>query len=799
MLRNYMIVTFRRMARQKGYTFVNITGLAAGIACSIYILLYLQFELSYDSYHPDAERVYRVASSARTKNQEANVMAACVTAVAPALKERFPEVEAAGRAGSWRQPRVRYKDNYFQEDGLYMADPGLFDVLSIPFISGDPATALNRPNGLVLTQSIAEKYFGDEDPVGKFLLLDTVAFQVTGVVKDSPRNTHLKFKMLGSMETLKTFQDFRELNHNPWNGWHCKTYIRLKDGTDAGAFEDKIRRLPHEFNDEELKKKGRENTLFLQPIGDIHLYSNLKWEAEPPGNVNYLYTFGITGLIILLIAGINFVNLSTARSVQRAGEVGIRKVAGASRPQLFRQFMSEFFLTVLIAVCAGVLIVTVTLPLFSQLIEIPFTAAELFKPEVLLYLTALLIVISLSAGIYPALYLSSFQPVTVMKGFLRKGGRGAQVRKILVVGQFAVATVLIIGMAVFHKQLGFMQNRYLGFDKEQKLVLEFNREYLNLNTYQSVKNELLAHPSVLGATFSSSVPGRWMYYWRMYPAGEEATNARAVNCFQTDYDFFKQYNIPFVTGRDFNKQLTGDRPGRAWIINEAAVDAFGWKSPEDALAKNINRPDNPVIGVVKNFHYRGLQSPIEPLMMFLMTDDFRYLTLTVSTDNLDGTMAFVEKTYRKACPGELYQFFFLNDDFNKQYQSEQRLGRLFGIFTALGIFIACLGLFALASYMAEQKTKEIGIRKVLGATVSQIVVMFSKDFIKWIIIANVIAWPLAYYASGLWLENFAYRTETGAAVFILSGIVTLFIALATVSYQSLKAAYSNPVESLRYE
>ena len=792
MFKNYMKITLRSFQRQKGYTAINILGLAIGIACSIFIFMYVQFELSYDTYHDDAENIYRVCKSRKTETQ-LDLFAPNVIEVAPTLKELYPEVIAYGRIGTRGTPRVRYQDKYYIEDKVMLADEGIFDILKTNFVEGDKQTALVRPFTTVITKGIAEKYFGSEDPVGKMLMLDTTAYEVTAVVEDCPPNTHLKYSMLIYLDP-----DNMGPWHAPWQGWNGMNYIKLRDDVDVAEFENKIHDLPHRYIGEELAQNGIEFTLFLQKITDIHFYSNLKWEAEPPGNPTYVYIFGIVGIFILLIACFNFMNLATARSSKRSCEVGVRKVVGAQRRQLVTQFMSESFLMVVIAIALAMIFIILSLPSFNDLVQSNYSISDFISLRLLMFFAVLLLSVTFIAGSYPAIFLSRFKPAVVLGGNIRKGASGSLIRKILVIGQFAISLILIIAAMIFYNQMKYMLNTNLGFDKNQKLVLEFNRSMLNLDTYEAVKNEFKQNHYVKGATFSSSVPGRWMYLWHMWPYGMQDTKDQMLNCFQVDYDFLKDYKIEIAAGRSFDREKGTDQPGSVCILNEAAVKAYGFTNRE-ALTHQINRENNQIIGVAKDFHFRGLQEEIAPLLMFLMVEDFRYLTLSVDTDNLNETMAFVESTYNRLCPEELFVYFFLDQDFNLQYQSELKLGKVFGVFTFLGIFIACLGLFGLASFLAEQKTKEIGIRKVLGASISKVVVMLNKEFIKWVLVSNIIAWPVAYFAVSYWLQDFAYRINISWTPFLFASLIVLLIAIVTVSYQSLKAAKSNPVDSLKYE
>ncbi|RJP66959.1 MAG: ABC transporter permease, partial [Ignavibacteriales bacterium] len=673
----------------------------------------------------------------------------------------------------------------------------LFKILDIPFIHGNPDKALTRPKTVVITESISKKYFGNINPVGEVLLLDTTAYEVDGVIKDFPKNTHLKKDFLICFQS--SLDRMREFGiTNPWRGVNCMNYVKLREGTDPFKFETKIKNLPEKYSGNSISKNGVLSTLFLQPITDIHLYSDLNWEVEPGGNSTYILVFTAIGVLILLLASLNYMNLMTARSSNRSNEVGVRKVVGANKSQLISQFIGESVVTTFISVVLALLFVIFLLPFFNKLTELEFNLTSLIKPEIIFGLFLISLFISIIAGSYPAFLLSGFKPISILKGTTNRGSQKILLRKVLVISQFAISIVLIIGVLLFYRQVNYMKNQYPGFDKEQKLIIEFDRSIINPNSFETVKHEFADHPAVLGSTFSSSVPGRWMYFWHLHPVDDDK-NDQMINCFQVDYDFIKEYNLEILSGRQFMKESGIDNYDRGWILNESAVKAFGWKSNEEALKHSINRASAPVIGVVKDFHLKGLQSKIEPLAVFLIQEDFRYLTLKVDTENISQFIQFMKEKHANLFPGYLFDYFFLDDDFNKQYKSEENTASLLSTFTALGIMIAVLGLFGLAAFLTEKRTKEIGIRKVLGASIYKIVFLLIKEFLRLVILANLIAWPVAYYLTDKWFRDFAYRTEISIWLFVLSGSIALLIALLTVSFQAIKAATANPVESLKYE
>ncbi len=796
MLKNYLKIALRNIWRQKGYSFINIAGLAVGITCCIFIMLYVRHELSYDAYHADVERIFRITLRKQTESRETHY-AGCSPLVTETLREHYPQVESAARVATTRPYAITYKDRIFFEAKRAYVDPEIFEVLSIPFLKGNPGSALGRPFTVVLSEEMVEKYFGEEDPIGKTISLGSYSgsddYEVTGVVKNPLSNTHWHYGFLMSWESQR-----REEGHPMgWDGPIFPAFVKLAEGTDPVAFEEQIARMAHDYIGEELEQQKTTLTLITQPIRDIHLHSHLVWEEEPPGNPVYIYIFSSVGVLILLIACMNFMNLATARSAARTCEVGIRKVIGAKRRQLVLQFLGESVIITLVALAIALVLVDLMMPLFNQVAGMKFRFAQLMTIDSLLISIIVVLLMGIAAGSYPAFFLSSFKPAAVLKGTVRVGSRGTMMRKILVVGQFTISIVLIMGTLTLRQQLNYMKDRHLGFDKDQKLILSFDHEAVNPGSFEAVKGEFLQHASVNGATFSSSVPGRWMYLWRVWLAGEEVENNHVMNFFQVDYDFIPEYGIKLSRGRAFDREY-GSEPGN-YIINEAAARKFGWDTPEEALGKHLDNERRTIIGVTEDFHFRGLQSPVEPLIMFLMDEDYKYLSLTVDTVNLDETLAFLRGKYRNLFPGKPFEYFFLDEDFNLQYQFEDQAARIFSIFTSLGILIACLGLFGVAAYIAEQRTKEIGIRKVLGATVSSIVGLMTKEFVMLVLISCLIAGPVAYYAMNKYLQSYAYRIDLSILVVVLAGALALMIALLTVSYQAIKAATLDPVKSLRYE
>lgn len=786
----------RNISRYKGYSFINIAGLAIGMACCILILLWVQDESSYDDFHQDVERLYRVAIDIRT--QTANrVFAPVCPMLAPTIKKDLPQIEQVVRFFPRRNLLVKYgEEKKFYEDGFAFVDPEVFEVFSVSFLQGDRATALNRPRTVVITDRIARKYFGAEDPLGKSLIINQMDTEVTGVIADIPHNTHNKFDILSS---LQIYEKDRMMS-----GWHSTmfyTYIKTKSPVDQEAFAASINDIVNGIVGAQIKDWGVSYHFFLQPIKDIHLYSHLRYEIEPAGNAIYIYIFSAIALFVLLIACLNFINLSTARSTNRAREVGMRKVVGAIRIQLIRQFLSESLFLSLLALLLAIGVIALVLPWFGALAGKDLSISAVFAPQVLLGLLGIALFAGIVAGSYPAFFLSSFRPAAVIRGGATGGGKGTLLRKGLVISQFAISIMLVIGTITVFQQLNYMKNQNLGFDKEQMLILPL-RGGINISqNYETVKSEFSNHPAVQKISAAASIPGRGVNNFATSLIGEEDDKQQSMFYLGVDHDYFNTYDIDLAAGRGFDKTRSTDVLG-AIMINEAAVKAFGWSTPESALGKRVQTgfgARGEIIGVYRDFHYRSLQTVIEPLIIMVVPRWFGTLSLKINTENLPDLMTFVQEKWNKFFPQNPFEYFFLDADFDRQYRSDEQAGHIVMLFTGFAIFIACLGLFGLASFMAEKRTKEIGIRKVLGSSVARILLLLTKEFSKWILAANIIAWPVAYFILDKWLNNFAIHTRVQILTMALAGAIALSIALATVSYQTFKAATADPVECLRYE
>ena len=785
MFKNYLKIALRNIKRHKGYSFINIVGLAIGMACCILILLWVQDELSYDRFHENADDIYRVIQDINFTDHS-TTWAITQGPLGPSLKEDYSEIINAVRI-TGRGLRLTYDEKSYDE-GVGMADGSIFEMFTFPLIKGDPATALSDPFSIILTEEMAAKYFGEEDPIGKIIKADNQwDFQVTGVMKNVPRNSHLQF------DFLIPFIFGRELNYtvDRWGNSQFRTYVQLQKGV---AGQEVIQKISgHLFEKPTIEKDARLN---LQALTWIHLYSNYEYDSAH-GDIMYVTLFSIIAFFILLIACINFMNLATARSGNRAKEVGMRKVAGAHRTDIIKQFYGESILLAFIALLFAVVFVWLLLPVFNNLAAKELSMNLSGNLSILLGLLCIAILTGIISGSYPALFLSAFQPVMVLKGSRLSGSKGSIFRKILVVFQFSLTILLIVCTAGVYNQINYMRNRKLGYDREHMIYFGMRGDMRT--QFDAVKNELLQNPNILGVTASSNVPtygytfSNSLWRWEGQSPDEEIL-MRAVFI---DVDYFKTFGMEIAEGRSFSREFPTDAT-EAIMINEEAVKAMGMES---AIGKRLSIQDNNfnIIGVVKNYHFRSLRQKIDPLILIYNPGNSRALFARLRSDNIPQTIGYIENLWKKFAPGFPFNYRFLDEALDMLYRSEQRIGTLFQYFSFLAILISCLGLLGLASFMAEKRTKEIGIRKVLGASISNIAMLLSKEFTKWVLVANVIAWPIAYFAVSKWLQSYVYKANITIWSFILSGVLALFIALITVSYQSIKAALANPIDSLRYE
>lgn len=793
MFENYLKIAFRNLLKQKVFSLINILGLAVGITSCFLIYLYVHFEMSYDAFNTKADRIYRVVTDIKTPSDLLPV-SYTPAPVAINMQKDFPEVESAVRI-SGQSFLVKKGNDKYQEKNTIMADSTLFEIFDFPLIYGDKNTALKEPMSIVFSQTAAKKYFGNVNPVGQNVLLtgEAINATVTGVMKDIPENSQVKADMIVSMSSQKDI--YKQSSDNEWGNFGFTSYLLLKPGTNPKALAAKFPAFIEMHNGKELKELQETYTFFLEPLRSVYLYSTR--DDSKTGNITNVYIFSIIAVFILLIACINFINLTTARSAERAKEVGIRKVSGAGKFQLAKQFIGEGMVISLMAFVVAILLCSSLLPLFNQLAGKQVSTAFFSHPLYVVSLFFIAAIIGIIAGFYPAIVLSSFQPVAVLKGRFATGSKGILLRKGLVIFQFTISIILIIGTIIVYTQLNYMRNQDLGFNKDQTIVIDTNGD----KNKDAFKESLSSVPGVLSTSFSSTVPGGGVYpaYSKVEnKAGDMQTTNLDLDF--VDFNYMNQYKMKVIAGRGFSKAFATDTT-EAMVINETAVKFLGYNTPQQVIGKKFAQwgRKGKIIGVVKDFHYRALQEPIKAMSLRIEPNGYQMLSIKVSANNLPSTIKAIDAKWDQIIPARPFDYTFLDESFDKQYRAEDKFSSLFFNFAILAIFISCLGLLGLASYSTIQRRKEIGVRKILGASVSTIVNLLSMDFLKLVLIAFAIASPVAWFFMNKWLRDFAYRTHFSWWVFALAGGVSVFIALFTISFQAIKAAIANPVKSLRTE
>jgi len=811
MLKVYFNIALRSLLKNKFFSFLNISGLAVGIGCVLMIYLYVNHELSYDNHIPNADRIYRVNTKGKFGGSDIHL---CIVnaSMGPIIINDFPEIESYTRFRENGSQIIKYGENSIKEDHAIFADSNYFEFWGAKMLEGNPKTALKDPNSLVLSAQLAKKIFGDKEAMGEYVkLAGKYEYKVTGIMEAMPDNTHFKFEALMSMASL---EEAKEL---PWLNINFHTYFRLVPGASAAGLEAKFPAMIEKYIGPELqsimgvsladfKKSGNDIGYYLQPLKDLHLRTTAEGGFDRQGDIKYIYIFSAIGLFILTLACINFMNLATARSANRAKEVGIKKVMGALRHHLVSQFISESTLIALISLIGGIGLVYISFPFFNEIAGLHLSPEALYQADVIFFMVLLVIFIGIAAGSYPAFFLSRFQPVKVLKGKLSGGAKSSALRSVLVTFQFGISIFLIIGTLVVFNQLQYLQNKKLGFDKDQIIILE--NTYMLRNSIEAFRDEVLQSTAFKDATISSYTPSpatsNWVTaFWEGKTVNKE--NTSTMSFYQIDEHYLSTYGMELTTGRNFDPSMSTDTA--AVIINEAAVNRFGFK--DDPVGKYISHFNNlngnaqsistlKVIGVVKNFHFKDLKSAILPLVMAYEPSDGR-ISFRINTDDYNAVTGLLKEKWNEFAPGQPFEYKFLDQTLQSQYENEQKVSELFEIFTGLTIFVACLGLFGLASFTTEQRAKEIGIRKVLGASVSGIVVLISKDFMKLVLISFILAAPLAYVFMSSWLEDFEYRVSISIWIFVGAGTAAFLIAWLTLSYQSIKAAIVNPTNSLRSE
>lgn len=811
MIANYLKITKRNLIKHKFYTAINILGLAIGLACSLMIALYVLDEMSYDTYHENSSRIYRIDSDILFGGKDMK-LAVGPAPMAEALKNDYPEIESATRFRSWGSFLVKKKDENFKEYNVIWADPDVFRVFTFDVIKGNAETALNEPNSIAISKHIAEKYFKNEDPLGQFLTLDNDReCKITAVYNDLPKNSHFHFDIMLAMEGLDESKNINWLSNN------FNTYITIKEGYNAKDFESKFPELLKKYigpqvmqfmgiSYDELEKSGSKVEYFLTPLTDIHLHSNRIAELEPNGNISYVYIFSAVALFILILACVNFMNLSTAKSADRAKEVGIRKVMGSYRIHLIKQFLTESIVLCFIAIILALFISSTVINYFNDLtnkdLTIPFD-----KPIFIIGIFVGSIIVGTISGIYPAFFLSAFRPLAVLQGKIASGTKGSLIRNTLVVFQFTISILLIIGTTAVYNQLNYIQTKNLGFNKDQVIVVQ--DAYALGDNIEVFKNKILQQAYVFKGTVSGFLPipsnrsdsGFW-------PKGDKSVESSvSMQKWRIDYDYIETFDMDIIEGRNFSVDFPSD--SSAMIINEKAAKLFGFENSIGQFIETFaflpgNKIDQErteqfeVVGVVKDFHFESLKNNIDALC-FIIGRNAGMVSFKFDPPHTKEVIKNIESAWKEIASDQPFQYSFMDDEFATMYAQEQNTGKLLATFTGLAILIACLGLFALSAFTTEQRTKEIGIRKTLGASVTNIVLLLSKEFSLLVIVAFIISLPLAWYGISVWLRNFEFKDDPGVAIYLAAGMVALIVAWLTIIFQSIKAALANPANSLRDE
>jgi putative ABC transport system permease protein len=801
MFKHALITSLRNLVRNKLYGLINIIGLALGMTVCLLIALWVTDEMSFDRFHPNIDRLYRVNISARIGTNAFDV-ADAPAPLAKELQDNFSAVEIATRLHSDGARMMKYEDQQFRENDLLFADPNIFQILHIPLIQGNPETALKEPNSIVLTESTARKYFGDKDPLGKTLSDDlNQLYQVTGIAADYPSNSHFDFELLASLQTLES--SYSEL----WVSNYAYTYILLKENYPPADLEEQFNQLTRQkvapqleaylgVSYDALLESGSYFQFKFIPVKDIHLHSLSEKELKPTGDLKTLQIFTFIAVIILLVSCINFINISTARATKRAREIGIRKVVGSSRAKIIFQFLIDAFLLSILALSLAHILTELCLPLFNNI-----SGKQLvlnLNNHLIWVSVALTLIVVFGAGLYPALLFASFRPLSIIHG--QHSSKSKILRNLLVLIQFSASIILIIATAMVYRQLHYIQTKKLGFDQENVVVLRLNEN--TATKAPALKSELLKHSDISSVSLSEGLPDLRMQGTIFRVPTETGSQVHTLIYKAVDEDFVDTYRLKMKSGRFFDKALTND--STCIVLNEKAVQTISYTEP---LGKQIFIPDDEagelslqIIGVVEDFHMQSLHEEIRPLVIILVESaDIRFISVRLNPGNPQSAMQYIKKTWQQFVPSQPIDFFFRDEFFNQQYKGELQLREIFGGFAVIAILIASMGLFGLATYTTETRIKEIGIRKVLGASITNIALMLNMQFLKWVVIANLIAWPVAYWYLNRWLQNYAYRTSISGCVLLLSGTVALVIAVLTVSYQSIRAGLSNPVKSLRYE
>ena len=808
MLKNYFINALRNMRKQRGYIIINVCGLAVGLTSFLFIALYVIHELSYDRFHENYENIYRLKVVGRMAGSEID-QAVTAAPMAKAMVNDYPEVLLATRVTKLGEWLIRFGDKKFNEEGVLFADSSFFSVFDFKLLRGDPKTALERPLSMVLTEEYSKKYFGDQDPMGQKMSVesDTILYTVTGVVQNVPDNSHIKFDMLASISTYPG-----QANNQFWISHNFYTYIVVRDGTDKDALQEKFQGMITKYVGPQLQQflgitiedfanSGNDFRYVMEPLKDIHLKGATQYNLEPMGSQSTVYIFAVIAILILIIAIINYVNLATARSATRAKEVGVRKVAGASKPGLILQFLGESIMIATIAAILAVILVYALTPSFNQLIGKELSISIFDHIDGIILLITLVLLVGISSGSYPAFILASFNPVEVLKGTLNPGSMSKSLRGLLVVIQFTVSIVIIIGSIIVYDQLNYVTKKDLGFNKDNLIVIR--RADAFFRQRESFRDQLLQIPGVKNVGFSRAVPGTNFNNNGFLKDEDPEKNTYLINQTQVSYDFPQALGVQLVEGRFFSRDYGSD--STAVLINEAAVKSLGLKDP---VGKYILQPQGPqqfqrlqIIGVMKDFNITSLHKPIEPVC-FTVLGNFggdQFATVRLSGNDVPETIRAIEQKWQTFTSNQPFQYYFFTDSWNNLYSSEMKTGKIFMLFSVLAIFIACLGLLGLITYITHKRTREIGIRKTYGASSQVLIRLLSREVVYLILISSLLAYPIAYFGSKYWLEGFASKVNISPLIYVIATLAALVIGWSSILYQAMKAAGYSPADALRIE
>ena len=787
MLKSYLLIALRNLRKNGVYSALNIGGLAVGIAAFVLIALYVRFELSYDRSNPDADRVYRVIREGR---------AFTPSPLGPALKEKIPEIAAVSRIIRTPNTTISRDASQFLENDFYWADPGIFAVFPLTFVAGDARAPLGNPSAIVLSRSAAKKYFGTADPLGQRLAVNEDAeFTVSGIFENMPVNSHFRMNAIAPYETY-----FRATGNDmgTWTSNFTYTYLRLREGASLEAVAGKV---APEIEAPLFRSFGQKEPFpryfFFQPVTDIHLRSHLLQEMEGNSDIKYVVLFAAVAGLILAVACVNYMNLAVARSLRRGREVGLRKVVGARKGQLIVQYLGESVALTAAATLAAVAIVVLALPAFNNLVGRSLDFRPLQDPGLLPALVLLVLVVGVAAGFYPALRMSGFRPVSILGGTFAGTRKGSRLRNVLVLFQFATTIGIIVCALAVRGQMRFIKTADMGFSKEQIITIPIQGRSVQRNL-ESVRAELLRYPDIKAVATSGRLPDNIDTFTSRDWTGRTPEPPIPIYYNHVSHDFVRLYGLEVVQGRDFSRDFPSDEQG-AVLVNETAVKVAGWGSPLGRTFTDWSGTTGTIVGVIKDFHSQSLHHPIAPLYLFLDPQSFETVSIKIDAADLPATLARVEKAFERGAPGTPFSFSFFDEVFDRAYAAEQRAAGIFGAFSFLAVFLACMGLFGLTAYAAEQRTREMGIRKVLGASGSRVFLLLSREFMGWVVLANLLAWPASYWIMDKWLQKFAYRIDLGLTPFVISGTAVLLVAYLTVSWQSVRAARANPVESLKYQ